>query len=147
MPDYWIANDPGVVSGLMVWDGKNSWAQEGLAYEMVRLVESELAAASQWQDWNLHVIVEGVTLPRMSHSPAKDGFGQIESIGTLCYLAQKYGAELLPQDPSMRKGITLAMLQKIGWYYPSPDKHMVDSAKHLVVALLRKRILRIEELI
>jgi len=147
MPDLWLANDPGVISGLMVWDGNHAWAQEGPALEMVSLVESELSAASRWDGWSLHVIVEGVTLPRMSHSPAKGGFGQIESIGALCYLAHRYMAELLPQDPSMRKGITLTMLQKIGWYYPSPDKHMIDAAKHLVVALLKKRIIKIEDLL
>jgi hypothetical protein len=92
------------------------------------------------------LVVEGVTLPNRSHLPEKQ-FGQTGTIGAMHWLAIRYKIEMINYQPGQRKVITNEMLQKLGWYKPSPGKHMVDAAKHLVLAKLKNGELQMEDLV
>jgi len=147
----WISIDPGDISGLFVvqslavpvQDKHFIKAREGNAFEIVQNVESYLRGADTR---DIHLVLEGVTLPNKVHLPSKK-FGQSSAIGAIHWLAELFGVELIAQDPGQRKIITNEMLQKLEWYYASPGKHMVDAAKHLVVAMLKKKLLRMEDLV
>jgi hypothetical protein len=93
------------------------------------------------------MVLEGVTVPNKTHLPEKKGFGQTGSIGAIHYLCEQWNVELIVQDPGTRKVITNDMLKKIEWYFPSPDHHMIDAAKHMAVAMLKAKLLRIEDML
>jgi len=143
MSDVWISIDPGDITGIAILH-KSISTQEGSAYDMMQVVEARCNTA-QAKGCKICLVLEGVTLPRMYHLPAKE-FGQAGAIDVVHYLALKYNAELISHIPVQRKVITRDMLKRLGWYFPSPDDHMIDACQHLAVARLRKHLLTMEDL-
>jgi len=145
MSDIWVACDPGDVSGIAIkYKGTGIECHEGPTLGMLMIVEDWCKYAHK-SKLELHLVVEGVTLPRMHHLPDKQ-LVQAGTIDVVQWFAIKYKGEFIPQIPVQRKVITRTMLQKIGWYYPSPGDHMFDATRHLVVSLLKRRILKVEDL-
>jgi len=141
-----IAVDPGNVTGL-AWvklaKGNHQYF-DAIELPMIvaaKMLEDRLAGNGERKI----VAVEQYTVNNntVKHSRQYDA---LEMIGIARYLCNKYGAEFRMQAPAARNLCQDGGLKKMNWYRASPDKHMVDAAKHLAVACLHYDVLKVGDL-
>lgn len=124
-----IAVDPGVVTGVAMWDREFASFQEE-AYGALYRIESMLR-----QGGVDTVVCEAYTITaatlRKTRQPAS-----LESIGALRYMCRRGSVEFVLQTPADAKRFASDQkLKAAGWYTPTPGGHANDAARHLMTYL------------
>lgn len=136
------ALDPGKVTGMAFIRVHDDVPLMDTLYNIELPAMEAVAELDAWLENSVYglVVCEAFTISPMTarHSAQNDA---LEVIGAARYLSGKYKYAFQTQPPSVRKVIGTSNLQKLGWYNPSPDKHMIDAARHLAVVLMREQIL------
>lgn len=141
-----ISVDPGKVTGVSVWLDGQVDNVELPAMESVKHVHAAIRS-QQAAGKNIEgqLVCESYTV-NANTVRHKRQYDALEVIGACRYLSLHYGLEFRLQPPPNRNLIKSDTLKKLGWWSPSKDKHMIDSAKHLAIACLRLGILKPEDL-
>ena len=125
--------------------GIASW-HEGV---LVDVVELEPMEALDYMAWDLtgsdHVACESF-IPRPGVRTWQPD--ALEVIGALRYVCYRRGASFELQSPADAKRFsTNEKLKKLGWYHPTPGGHANDGLRHLLLALVRLRLVAAETLL
>lgn len=139
-----LSVDPGGMTGLAFYDSGGGFFEAE---------ELEFQAAARWIDYKLNLkradeemilVCEIFTVNAHTARHSRQ-YDALELTGVCRYLAHIHDAQFVQQTPAQRKVISNDQLRKLGWYNTSPDKHMIDAAKHLTVACLRRGVLKPED--
>jgi hypothetical protein len=141
-----VAVDPGLITGVATLsqnpNGKLFNTVELPAMEAVSWIENYIQKGQNMSE--IHVVCEAFTINDHTAKETRQ-YDALEVIGAVRYLCEVYNLEFhTPVKPSVRKVISSELLQDIGWYRSSPDKHMIDATKHVVAFGLRMGILKPE---
>jgi hypothetical protein len=72
----------------------------------------------------------------------------LDGIGTIKFLAGKYGLELTMQPPAKAKSFaTDDKLKRLDWYTPTKGGHANDAARHLMVGLVGQKLINPRQLL
>lgn len=127
---YYIAIDPGVVSGTATYIEGVPQSFESKEWddliELARNVRSAMvfAIASGY---------EAVLITEKFQITSRTIKGKVfyESVYFNGWLSIEFPSRI-EQTPAQGKGVSNTMLKAVGWYNPSPDGHANDAARHLM---------------
>lgn len=102
------------------------------AYETATEVERTLEMCTHTETI-VHIVVERYVRQSQKMTSQPDA---LEVIGTLRYLARKYGAAFALQSRSERLKVAMVDLKRIGWWVPGLE-HAQQAAKHALVYVSR----------
>lgn len=88
-----------------------------------------------------------VTSNTVRHARQYDALEIIGAIKHLVHRNNRPTLKLVMQQPVTRKVVSNDVLKQLGFYENSKDKHMVDAAKHMVIAAVKEGIIKSEELV
>jgi hypothetical protein len=134
-----ISLDPGRITGIAILSMNNFSAFEQSWVDAIRYVEQRMDGTVD----KGFLVCEGYEV----HQKNKMQYEALYSIGAVRYLCDKYSFEYIQQKPGDRLTVTKEMLEKLGYYRPSPDKHMIDATKHMVLFMLRRKWIDMKDLI
>lgn len=152
-----VGVDPGGITGLASCKFPSGTGSNVRRFDAAELPTME---AVHWVDMLLEhltkhdaatLVVESYTVTSNTVRHARQ-YDALEVIGAMKYLAWLWTREgktvnLIMQQPVARKVVSNDALKQLEMYNPSKDKHMIDAAKHLVVASVKLHFIKPEEMV
>lgn len=142
-----IGVDPGKVTGVATYQ---TWDKKFESFELPALEAMEAVCDKVESMLNsrgtVEIVCESFTINSFTAQHSRQ-YDALESIGVLKFLTHRHRGSSLNLEmrpPATRKVVSNEALQRLGWYNPSPDKHMIDASKHLATRCMQLGVLRPE---
>lgn len=140
-----LALDPGKMTGWAAWapgvDGRPQSGQDEF-FDVLERTDRWMAAVGH----DGIVVVERYTISKSTLEKSRQSWS-LEVIGTVKFLANRHGVELVMQQPSDAKSfVPDSRLRDVGWYVRGQD-HARDALRHLLLFLTRRGMVDLPRLL
>lgn len=136
-----LAVDPGKMTGWADWKGPDGLAAGQMPhFEFLRFAEQLIAGQHVSA-----VVCEDFIITMGTLKKSRETWS-LEQIGCIRYWCDKHRVPLVMQTPAQAKAFsTDDKVQALGWWQPGLE-HANDALRHLVLHLVRNRLISPEEL-
>ena len=140
MTNYLLAIDPGLMTGISVFD---------LTPEIPEMVHSQEKNLTEFQVYlenidsallydrdHLEFVIEDFIITTETAKKSLGGNWSLENIGKVLYVAEKHGIPVKKQRPGDRMSISHEQLKALNYWHVGGEGHANQASRHAVVYML-----------
>lgn len=140
MSNYLIAVDPGLKTGLTIFNLDSEIPEMVRSYEMslsefqeyVELLDTSAGDALH----HVEIVIEDFIITTETAKKSLGGNWSLENIGKILYVAEKHGISVKKQRPGDRMSISHEQLKGLDYWHVGGEGHANQASRHAVVYML-----------